>query len=389
MNSLGFHSSRSTAVYLLLKSYNSQTMYSSLSSLVLLSFYTNISIYIQPNINQFFHYKDAKVILDDMNSRYPNGPIWSLLEGKFKKLQGTWDQQSISLIKKVKQNHAIEKDGTVDDKDYFRNISITEFTQFRTFVMYELGWSYIYAGDYFQASESFFCLESMCNWSRIFYHYISTCCMIADGLFDKAVLEIRQIINMLDQKKKLNNIVNSNENYAESRVRHWIEISTQKKLSLRDTLKYKIANPIWELVYLWNGVTHWKYEIVMDIKQHILEKWKTKEEEDLMLYILMGVIERDVEKKNDKALEYFHFVLKCNTHKQQWIIPYAMYEIAVSYFNILLLSRKHMTEYKLIIMEWIKSIERYYIEQNSDMVEWETRMQIRCQLLIESCNNIL
>lgn len=364
-------------------------MYSSLSSLVLLSFYTNISIYIQPNVNHFFHYKDAKTILDDMNSRYPNGPIWSLLEGKYKKLQGTWDQQSISLIKKVKQHHAIEKDGTVDDKDYFRNISITEFTQFRTFVMYELGWSYIYAGDYFQASESFFCLESMCNWSRIFYHYVSTCCMIADGLFDKAVLEIRQIINMLDQKKKLNNIVNSNENYAESRVRHWIEISTQRKLSLRDTLKYKIVNPIWELVYLWNGVTHWKYEIVMDIKQHILEKWKNREEEDLMLYILMGVIERDVEKKNDKALEYFHFVLKCNTHKQQWIIPYAMYEIAVSYFNILLLSRKHMAEYKLIIMEWIKSIEKYYIEQSNDMVEWETRMQIRCQLLIESCNNIL
>ncbi len=74
--------------------------------------------------------------------------------------------------------------------------------------------------------------------------------MIADGLFDKAVLEIRQIINMLDQKKKLNSRISSNENYAESRVRSWLDISTKMQLSLRDTLQFKVINPIWELVYL-------------------------------------------------------------------------------------------------------------------------------------------
>jgi hypothetical protein len=117
-------------------------MYSSISSLVLLSFYTNISIYIQPDFNQFLHFKDAKIILDELKQRYPNGPIWYLLEGKFKKLQGNWDR-SISLFKKAKNPITptlLKEKDTMEDEDYFRNSSITEFTQFKSFAIYELGW---------------------------------------------------------------------------------------------------------------------------------------------------------------------------------------------------------------------------------------------------------
>lgn len=139
LNSLGFHSSRSTAIYLLKKSYNSHTMYSSLSSLVLLSFYTNISIYIHPKINQIFHFKDAKGILETMKIRYPNGPIWCLIEGKFQKLQGQQLEKSIFLLKKARKAPS-EKDANIIEEDYFRNASITEFTQFKSFAIYEIGW---------------------------------------------------------------------------------------------------------------------------------------------------------------------------------------------------------------------------------------------------------
>lgn len=375
-------------------------MYSSLSSLVLLSFYANISIYIHPKINQIFHFKDAKGILETMKLRYPNGPIWRLIEGKFKTMQGQQLEKSITLLKKARKPPS-EKDTTAilssnTEEDYFRNVSITEFTQFKSFAIYEIGWAYIYAGDYYQAAESFFCLESMSNWSRVFYHYVATCCMVANGLYDKAELEIRQIMIMLDQKKKGNSRISSNEIYAESSVQLWIETSKELGIPLRDTLKYYIVNPVWELVYLWGGTTNWKANIVADISARIIKQWQTDDRAkyDPMLCLLMGVIKRDVEKKNDAAMEYFDRILlkaEDGSMTNSWIIPYAMYEIAATYSKIMLkdaTSRSHIKEYQSIISGWIESIECYYIEHNHD-VEWEARMQIRCQLLLESCSSLL
>jgi hypothetical protein len=251
--------------------------------------------------------------------------------------------------------------------------------------------TYIYAGNYFQASESFFCLASMCNWSRVFYHYISTCCMVADGLYDKAELEVRQMINMFDQKKKLGNRSSSNEQYAESRIRYWIDSSTRNQASLKDTLQYQIINPLWELVYLWNGTSYWKNEVLMDMKKKIAQQWKQKQDEPI-LCLIMGVIQRDVEKNIEIALECFNLVLVTateNSKKDGWIIPYAMYEIAATHFSLLLKKRasggnSHTSEYIIVISDWIQCIENYYMQNTQDM-EWETRMQIRCQLLIESC----
>jgi hypothetical protein len=122
-------------------------MYSSLSAAVLLSFYTNVSIYIKPQINRFFLFKDAKSILTHMKLQYPSGRAWQFIEGKFKRLEGQLDQ-SIITIKKAKipilriDEKAPEMQDAPGDteKDYFRNSSITEFTQFRSFAIYELGW---------------------------------------------------------------------------------------------------------------------------------------------------------------------------------------------------------------------------------------------------------
>ncbi|KAG2237989.1 hypothetical protein INT48_002551 [Thamnidium elegans] len=365
LNTLGFHASRSRAILFLEKSCHSQTMYSSLSALVLLAYYTNISIYISPKLNQSFLFKDAQSMLEKMKKSYPHGQIWYLMEGKLKKLQGQLDT-SIMLLKQAK-SPAIPINRT-DTQEYLRNASITEFTQFKSFLTYELGWSYIYAGNYFEASETFFCLESMCNWSRVFYHYISTCCMIADGRYDKAALEIRQMTNMLGQRKP-----NCNEQYAESRIKHWVDTSTKNQTTLNKTLQFDIVNPLWELVYLWNGTRLLSSQIVELIKQ--------QPQTDPMICLLMGVIERDIEQNMELAMECFNLVLILTEETNSWIMPYAMYEIATT--HCILFREKGHSEYKLIILDWINCIENYY-SQNTQDNEWEARMQLRCQLLIES-----
>lgn len=141
LNNTGFHSSRSTAINLLLISYKGKSMYSSLSALVLLTFYTNISMYIQPTINYFFLFKDAKSILQKMKLKYPNGRLWQLIQGKFKRLEGNLGD-AVALFTKAKEPIHIDdnKEALLDAQNYFRNSSINEFTQFRSFAIYETGW---------------------------------------------------------------------------------------------------------------------------------------------------------------------------------------------------------------------------------------------------------
>lgn len=141
LNNIGFHSSRSTAIHLLCVAYKGNTMYSSLSALVLLTFYTNITMYIQPKINRFFLFQDAKSILQKMQSKYPNGRLWCLIQGKFKRMENKLTD-AVALFTKAKEPQQIDdtKQMPFDAQNYFRNASINEFTQFRSFCIYETGW---------------------------------------------------------------------------------------------------------------------------------------------------------------------------------------------------------------------------------------------------------
>ncbi|KAG1109656.1 hypothetical protein G6F42_015585 [Rhizopus arrhizus] len=102
LNNIGFHSSRSTAIHLLCVAYKGNTMYSSLSALVLLTFYSNITMYIQPKINRFFLFQDAKSILQKMQSKYPNGRLWCLIQGKFKRMESNLTD-AVALFTKAKE----------------------------------------------------------------------------------------------------------------------------------------------------------------------------------------------------------------------------------------------------------------------------------------------
>ncbi|KAK4521172.1 uncharacterized protein ATC70_013117 [Mucor velutinosus] len=378
LNNIGFHPCRSTAIHLLRVTHSGASMYSSLSALVLLTFYTNITMYIQPNINRFFVFKDANAVLQKMQSKYPNGRLWQLIQGKFKRIECNL-ADAVALFTKAKEPQHVQQENNskqqLDAHNYFRNASINEFTQFRSFAIYETGWAHIYAGNYTQASEAFFCLESICNWSRLFYHYIATCCMIAEGMYEKAALESIQMINMFEQKRKLGHRISSNEHYAESKVASWIAMSTSlPSQSLEETL-HTVANPIWELVYLWHGTCYWTHEVISDIKSHATRSNSS----DPMLYLILGVLYRDMDRNLELAMEQFNLILMMKKEAAGWIYPYAMYEIAATQCTTF-----NSGTILVIVTDWVQCIEAYYQQHPQDK-EWECRMQLRCQLLLESC----
>ncbi|KAI9482951.1 MAG: outer membrane protein Iml2/Tetratricopeptide repeat protein 39 [Benjaminiella poitrasii] len=403
LSSLGINSSRYTAVDLLRKASQSQTMYASLSSLVLLVFYTGLSVYVQPQINPYISFEDARSILDILKLKYPDGQFWQLFAGRFKQMERKLEE-SIRTLKHIKKPADTIKSKTVHDVDLKscpRNTSIMDCVQFRFFIIYEIGWSYILHGDYIQATEAFFCIESMSNWSQVFYHFASTCCMIANRLYDKAALEVHQMINMLDQKRKAGGRISSDEFYAEAKLKSWISLSTiqddSDSLALTDVLQYRIVNPVWELIYLWGRSIYWDSDVASMIKERILKEHdsagKTKSEKYGMECLLLGVIYRDVDKDIDLAIEYFGLILKQNesmeTIKNDVLIPHAAYEMAVTYCMLLksytFASQK--SECKETVNDYIRCIKDYCTNSSCDF-EWESRMQLKCQLLLETCNKM-
>ncbi|KAI7907680.1 uncharacterized protein BX663DRAFT_491693 [Cokeromyces recurvatus] len=392
LTSLGFQSSRYTAIDLLKKSYKSQTMYSSLSSLVLLALHTNLSIYIQPQINPYLLFEEVKFMLERLKSKYPNGQLWQLIDGKFKQMEGKIDE-SIFILENTTTTKRPSNSFVTEIKINHQNTSILDFSQLRLLVTYEIGWSYILSGDYYQASETFFRLESICNWSHLFYHYVSTCCMIANKLYDKAALEINQIVNMIHQKRKIASQISNNEYYAETKINSWIALSKKQNTCLTKVLQYHIANPIWELVYLWGRTLSWDQKIIKSIKRQsiILTHWNDDDdnEKEYIKCLLMGVIYRDIDKNIELSIDYLYMILRKSddvTTIKNFIIPYTMYEIAITHYVLLksATSISLQNEYKDTIMSWINRIKNYYINNSQDK-EWESRMQLKCQLLLETC----
>ncbi|KAG1133595.1 hypothetical protein G6F42_001272 [Rhizopus arrhizus] len=204
--------------------------------------------------------------------------------------------------------------------------------------------------------------------------------MIAQGMYEKAALEAVQMINMFEQKRKLGHRISSNEHYAESKVASWIAMSVSLSKSLKETL-HLVTNPIWELVYLWNGTCWWKYEVISQVKAYATTT------NDPLVHLIMGVFYRDLDKNLELAMEHFNLILMMKK-QADWMYPYAMYEIAAT--QCVLMSSSSSNNNKsssgtiLVVTDWIRCIEAYYQQHPQDK-EWECRMQLRCQLLLESC----
>ncbi|KAL0082698.1 hypothetical protein J3Q64DRAFT_1642438 [Phycomyces blakesleeanus] len=418
LNTLGFHSSRPFAIHLLQESYYSQGLYSSLSALTLLAYYTNLSLFIHPQLlPRSFSLENARIILNEMKVRYTQGKIWKLLEGKLCKMEGR-TRQGVEILRDARRRR---QDPDMDSK---HDPMVNELAQLQALAVYEMGWGQLFLGDYFQAAETFLRLERMNNWSRAFYHYIATCCIFADEAYDKAATEFLKVPALLDRKRQLGARLLPNEIFAERKIKRWKEKvrelqSTDTNLQSCNSLdgqmlrEVAVVHPLWELIYLWNGTSQLTDEILGSMKTRLRSTLlcptpssqcvQPSPSERAFLLLLLGVVERELGDFEASAEFLLASVaMEPQVEEDVWIIPYAMYEIAaLRCFEPFTPTRAKEAR------EWIRRSEHFFSKrttneasnsnsnsssthtpQDQGDADWESRLYVRCQLLLEKLDDM-
>ncbi|KAI8088511.1 hypothetical protein BDF21DRAFT_378719 [Thamnidium elegans] len=419
LNTLGFHSSRPFALHLLQRSFKNQGLYSSLSALSLLAYYTNLSLFIHPQLlPNSLSLESARQILDQMKSLFPHGKIWKLLEGKLCKMEGK-TRRGVEILRDARRrdNTRQQKLKKKDGKP-----AVCELVQLQALAVYEMGWGQIFLGDYFQAAETFFRLESMNNWSRAFYHYIATCCMFADEEYDKSALEFMQIPGILKRKRHLGGRLLPNEIFAERKIKHWkskrqqlykTEEGSFNGLDGNSLKRVVVVHPLWELIYLWNGFSQLTPNTLEFMKQTIEASLATLTKEEIgsdmsQLYLLLGVSVRELG-DYDLADMYLRQSIWSEdaSSEDRWVIPHGLYEMAALCCFQLIQTNDIKKKEKLYkeAQEWIQKSEKHLAHRhnhhhgqqqhesvtsdNTGDSDWDSRLHVRCQLLIEKLEDFL
>lgn len=140
LNTLGFHSSRPFALHLLQRSFNNQGLYSPLSALSLLAYYTNLSLFVHPKLlPDSLCLENARSILDQMKVAFPNGKMWKLLEGKLCKMEGK-TRRGVEILRDARRNSRA-KIVELKGKQYItKNKPVCELAQLQALAVYEMGW---------------------------------------------------------------------------------------------------------------------------------------------------------------------------------------------------------------------------------------------------------
>ncbi|KAI7905678.1 uncharacterized protein BX663DRAFT_500551 [Cokeromyces recurvatus] len=418
LNTFGFHSSRPFAIHLLQRSVKSQGLYSTLSALSLLVYYTNLSLFIHPQLlPNSLSLESTREILDQMKQLFPQGKIWKLLEGKLCKMEGK-TRRGVEILRDARrrENASIQV-GSSSSVFTTKKNALCELAQLQTLAVYEMGWGQIFLGDYFQASETFFRLESMNSWSRAFYRYIATCCMFADEEYDKSATEYMEIPDILKRKRHLGGRLLPNEIYTERKIRHWRAKCLKKQttkchgLTVDDIVldgpilkSVVVVHPLWELIYLWNGFSQLNADMLQSIKQSIENTLNTIHKDEMcsdisQLYLLLGVSVRELG-DFDSADMYLRKSIHYEDYQSEdrWVIPHALYEMATLCCFRFIQIKKDLHMQKKLYKEahdWIHKSERWINNEqqhsspeslNSDNTgdsDWDSRLHIRCQLLKE------
>ncbi|KAH8556880.1 hypothetical protein BGW37DRAFT_417695 [Umbelopsis sp. PMI_123] len=414
LNTLGFHSSRPFALHLLHTSYSSYGLYSPLSALTLLAYYTNLSLFVHPQLLPYsLRFQDARSMLDKMKDKYPNGRIWMLVDGKLCKLEG-FTRRGVETLRDARRRESLARPEDQGSAMAFSKSMNGGMAQLQALAVYEMGWGQIWLGDYFQASETFFRLESMNNWSRAFYHYIATCCMFADEEYDKAAIEFLQIPDILRRQKQLGGRLLPNEIFAERKILGWkkradileanrearTQSPTQERAPQNQSLngealrKSVIVNPLWELIYLWNGIPHVNADVLMQMKNNLqmqIAKLSDHGQSDTaILYLLYATVIRELGNL-DESKSYLSKLLAMDKqiHEDRWVIAYGMYEMAIA----ATMDQNRVEEAR----KWVYKAENFFqgnshyhqahtpseIGSNNSDYDWENRLHVRCQLLLE------
>ncbi|CAO3695489.1 unnamed protein product [Rhizopus stolonifer] len=418
LNTLGFQSSRPFSLHLLQKSFRNSGLYSSFSALSLLGYYTNLSLFIHPQLlPSSFCLENARQVLDQMKVMFPNGKIWKLLEGKLCKMEGK-TRRGVEILRDARRRESIKVDlFTGKQISPPKKTKTYELAQLHSLAVYEMGWGQIFLGDYFQASETFFRLMDMNNWSKAFYHYIASCCIFADEEYDKSALEFIKIAALLQKKRRSNLRLLPDEIFVERKIRHWKSKSMRGRAeaNLDDVQlegaylkKVVVVHPLWELIYLWNGFSQLTHEMLYLMKCTIETSLNTLPKEEVgadlgQLYLLLGVGVRELG-DHDLADMYLKKVIQLDTtrNEDKWVLPHAYYELAaLNCFRFQANEKRKDTKLLKEAEEWIQKCEKqlngrhstdtctndsFPSDSNGDS-DWDSRLHVRCQLLIEKLDD--
>ncbi|KAJ2959112.1 hypothetical protein NQZ79_g5366 [Umbelopsis isabellina] len=402
------------------------------TSLTLFAYYTNLSLFLHPQLLPYsLRFRDIRIMLDKMKAKYPSGRIWMLIDGKLCKIEG-FTRRGVETLRDARRRESATRvknsaamtmfpdkigkvTGQVDGapRSRMQQQSMNGgMAQLQALAVYEMGWGQIWLGDYFQASETFFRLEGMNNWSRAFYHYIATCCMFADEEYDKAAIEYMQIPEILRRQQQFGGRLLADEMFAARKIQSW-----KKKAELLNpengqclngvTLKQiVVVNPLWELIYLWNGIPHINTDVLTNMKSKLQAQIaqlqespvecsssvtdSTAQSDIAILYLLYGTVIRELGEV-DLSQHYLGKVIAMDKTiiVDMWTVPYAMYELAI----ILAMDPTRQDDAKV----WIKRAETFFQgslhysarspselnTNNGGDTEWENRLHVRCQLLLE------
>ena len=253
--------------------------------------------------------------------------------------------------------------------------------------------------------------------------------MFADEQYDKAGMEFQQIPNILERKRQLGGRLLPNEMFAERKIKRWKERAhillsqgsyvpphlkwmpaaaattttttttshqqqeeqqgqsqrqqsyMQERYLLLDgeLLKQVVTvNPLWELIYLWNGIPQLSKEMLNTMKEQLesaineQEKQQRQETENgrrqyqpsdmAILQVILGAVLRE-QGEIVMAEKYFQSTIAMDSqiHEDRWVVPYAMYELAV--LNCFRIQQSINTDRQHLIPEirsLIKQAEQYF-----------------------------
>ncbi|ORX52422.1 hypothetical protein DM01DRAFT_1336794 [Hesseltinella vesiculosa] len=452
LNTFGFYASRPFALQLLQEAYHLQDdLYSPLSAMALLAYYTSLSSFIHPALlPSSFSLAKARDMMDAIKTKYPHGKIGKLLEGKLCRMEGDLTK-SIQVLRDCRRRDSVctsvwqlnEKhqqkyeslasrptDPPSPCLQEFQSLMVSELSlQISALSVYEMGWDQIFLGDYFQASETFFRLESMNNWSRAFYHYIATCCLYADEEYDKAALDFLQIPRLLARRQRQGGRLLPNEQFADHVIRQWMAQAKQNGwLSLTGDKLQQVArvHPLWELIYVWHGLYHVPRTTLKTMQhtlQHSLDalgKWSTTHcSERARLYLLLGAVQRELA-NHDHAETCFKRVLMlekvCHLHHRHdaasssssssssspagvsWAGPFAHYELAVLKLLGESSSADRRRQSLVQAKDHLQKVDTSTLEPADTHDDWTTKdvryeavymiLHVRCQLLLEKIDEL-
>lgn len=244
--------------------------------------------------------------------------------------------------------------------------------------------------------------------------------MFADEEYDKSALEFMQIPSILKRKRHLGGRLLPNEIFAERKIKHW-KLKRQQFCNYPSsddnildgpTLKrVVIVNPLWELIYLWNGFSQLTPVTLQFMKQTIETSLATLSKEEIgtdlpQLYLLLGVSVRELG-DYDLADMYLRQSLRYqdNQSEDRWVIPHVLYEMAALSCFQLLQTNDLKLQKKLYkdAQDWITKSEKHLAHRNNNTntniqqqqqqetvtsdntgdSDWDSRLHVRCQLLIE------